>query len=303
MLRSVKITNHNRESIVLDLFHPEYSGIAITNIDGLGPPNASINSNEVATIDGGIFTSARMGQRNIVFTLLPLFYPTIEASRLNVYKYFPIKKKISLRFETDTRQVECTGYVESNQPTIFSEKETIQVSVICPDPFFYAQSLTEIAFAGTVPQFQFPFQNQSLTEKLIEFGEIRDDNRTTVYYHGDVDTGVHITVHAVHSGVEGVVTLWNVDTREKIRIDTAKIQMVTGIKFSQGDDIELNTKVGEKYARLLHNGRYWNIISCVNKDADWFQLTAGANKFTFTATSGDKNLKVTFRYRNAYGGI
>lgn len=302
MIRSVKVTNHNRESMTLDLYRPEDSGVIVSNIEGLGPPKATINSDEVATIDGGIFTSSRMGQRNIVFTLLPMFYPTVEDSRLKIYKYFPIKKNVKLDFITDRRHAECTGYVESNTPTIFSKEESVQVSIICPDPYFYERGLSEVAFAGTIPLFQFPFQNLSLTEPLLEFGEIRDDNRAVLWYSGDADTGVHITIHAVEGTAEQIV-IWNVDTRERIRIDTAKIQKLTGVTFSQGDDIEINTKIGEKYARLLHEGKYWNIISCINKDADWFQLTLGANKFTFTAHAGENNLKVTFRYRNAYGGI
>lgn len=302
MIRSVKITNHNNESLTLDLFHPEYSGIAITNIEGLGPPKAAINSDEVATIDGGIFTSARMEQRNVVFTLLPLWNPTVEDSRLTIYKLFPIKKPVMLDFITDRRHASCTGYVESNTPTIFSNQETIQVSILCPDPYFYERDMEEVAFAGTLPAFQFPFQNESITEPLLIFGEIREDNRAVLQYKGDVDTGVHITIHVMEGSAEKIV-LWNVGTRERIRIDTEKMQRLTGIAFSQGDDIEINTKIGEKYARLLHDGKYWNIISCINKDADWFQITAGNNTFTFTAASGETNLKVTFRYRNAYGGI
>lgn len=302
MIKSVTVTNHNHDSLTLDLFHPEFSGIAIDNIEGMGPPNATINANEVATIDGGIFTSARMGQRNLVFTLSPQFDPLIEDARLKIYKYFPVKKNVTLNFVTDYRNAECTGYVESNTPTIFSQHETVQVSVVCPDPFFYEQSIEEVAFAGVLPLFQFPFQNESLTEPLLEFGDIREDNRTILQYRGDADTGVFITIH-VMAGSADMITIWNTDTRERIKIDTVKMARLTGVTFSQGDDIEINTKIGDKYARLLHDGKYWNIISCINKDADWFQLTAGNNPFTFTCESGENNLMVTFRYRNAYGGI
>lgn len=302
MIRSVTVTNHNNDSLKLELYHPEKSGLIIDNIEGLGPPKASINSNEVATIDGGIFTSARMSQRNIVITLSMMFDPIIEDSRLRAYRYFPVKKPVKLEFETDRRNAECDGYVESNTPTIFTDHETTQISIICPDPFFYEKGLEEVAFAGVHPLFEFPFSNESLTENLIEFGDIRDDNRAILDYKGDADTGVRIVVH-VMSGTAENVTIWNVGTREKIRIDTQKIIRLTGITFSQGDDIEINTKIGEKYIRLIHDGRYYNIISCINKDADWFQITSGYNTFTFVADYGEANLMVTFHYRNAYGGI
>lgn len=252
MIKSVIITNHNRQSIQLDLFHPEDSGLIIDNIEGMGPPKATINANEVATIDGGIFTSARMQQRNIVFTLSMMFDPLIEDSRLRTYKYFPIKKPITMEFITDYRHAIATGYVESNQPTIFTDHESTQISVVCPDPYFYEMENTIYVFAGVDPMFEFPFMNDSLTENLLEFGNIREDNRATLNYKGDVDTGVFITCHVMNSTVENL-TIWNVDTREHMRIDTTKIKRLTDIQFSQGDDIIINTKTGEKSIQLLHN--------------------------------------------------
>lgn len=302
MIKSIKVTNHNNESLLMELEHPERSGLNILSIDGLGPPKATINSSEVATMDGGIFNSARVSQRNIVLTLGMMFNPIIEDSRLLTYKYFPIKKPVHLEIETDRRNAECDGYVESNSPTIFSQNEQTQVSIICPDPFFYEKGQGELAFAGVHPVFEFPFSNESLTENLIEFGDIHDDNRATLDYRGDVDTGVLIIIHAMAETAENI-TIWNTITRERIRIDTNKIKQITGITFSQGDDIEINTKVGNKYIHLVHDGKRYNIISCINKDADWFQITTGYNTFTFLADEGVSNLKVTFYYRNAYGGI
>lgn len=301
MIKSIKVTNHNHESLTLDLFHPELSGIIVQNIDGLGPTNADINSTEVATIDGGIFTSARQEQRNIVFTFAMMFNPIIEDSRLKIYKFFPVKKLIYLEFQTDRRHVETEGYVESNVPNIFSKEETAQVSIICPDPFFYGLGIEEQAFSGIQPRFEFPFSNESLAKPLTEFGEIRLDTRTVLQYSGDSDTGVLITIHAYN--VASGITIWNNDTREHITIDTSKIEALTGVLYGQGDDIIISTVKGNKYVQLLHNGVYTNIISAINKDADWFQLTNGDNVFTFTAVEGENELLMTFRYRNAYAGI
>lgn len=302
MIKGLIVTNHNNESLELDLFHPEWSGLIIDDIDGMGPPTAVINSNEVATIDGGIFTSARTTQRNIVLTLSMMDNPLIEDSRLLTYRYFPIKKPISIELLTDRRDAICYGYVESNQPTVFTDHESTQISIICPDPYFYDLEQSIEVFTGVKGVFEFPFWNNSLTEKQIVFGEIREDNRGTLMYEGDVDTGVLITCHVMNGAVENL-TIWNVDTLEKMKIDTAKITRMFGITFAQGDDIIINTKTGEKQALLLHEGRYYNIISCLAKDANWFQLTAGGNTFTFTADSGESGMMMTITYRNAYGGV
>lgn len=295
------IENHNNESVLLDLYQPELSGLAVKSIEGLGPAKAEIQTSEVATIDGGMFNYARQNQRNIVFNLYMMYDPTIETARLKVYKYFPIKKKIRMVFQTEHRYAESTGYVESISPDIFSKLETVQVSVICPDPNFYEVGSSETLFSGVLPEFEFPFSNESLTQKLINFGEIQQDTTATLNYIGDSDTGVLITAHAL--GAVENITFWNHSTREKISIDTNKIYRRFLFRFDKGDDIIISTVKGDKYVKLLHDGVYYNIISCVNKDADWFQLTNGDNIFSFTATSGAEYLFVTFTYRNAYGGI
>lgn len=302
MIKQLIVTNHNRESLTLDLFHPEWSGLIIDNIDGMGPPQADINSNEVATIDGGIFTSARAQQRNIVITLSMMFDVLIEDSRLKTYKYFPIKKPVTIELITDRRHGVCTGYVESNTPTVFTNHESTQISIICPDPYFYELEQSIEVFTGVKSLFEFPFRNDSLTENLLIFGDIREDNRGTLDYKGDVDTGILITCHVMTGSVENL-TIWNTDTLERMRIDTQKITQLFGVTFSQGDDIIINTKTGEKQVQLLHEGRYYNIISCVAKDANWFQLTAGPNTFTFVADSGESGMMMTITYRNAYGGM
>lgn len=268
----------------------------------MGPPKANVNYNELANVDGGIFTSARAQVRNLVITLSMMFDPMIEDTRLLTYKYFPIKKPISVEIITDYHHAICYGYVEDNKPTIFTDHEQTQISIICPDPFFYEMEQTVYVFNGVDPLFEFPFWNDSLTENLIEFGNIREDNRATIDYKGDVDTGVLINCHVMSGSVENL-TIWNTETREHMRIDTNKIKRITDIQFSQGDDIIINTKTGEKSVQILHEGKYYNIISCIEKDADWFQLTNGLNTFTFIADHGTNGMMMTITYRNAYGGV
>lgn len=301
MIYSLEVTNHNSESVLLDLFNPYESGLAIQSIEGLGPTQADIQSSEVATIDGGIFNNARQTQRNIVITFLPLFHPTVETSRLAIYKYFPVKKKIRMVFKTEHRHAETVGYVESISPNIFSSQETIQVSVICPDPNFYELGTSKTLFSGVEAKFTFPFSNDSLTDSLIVLGDIKLDTRAVLDYIGDSDTGINITIHAI--GDAENITIWNNITREKMAIDTDKIYRRFNIRFGKGDDILISTVKGDKYVELLHDGTYYNVVSCINKDADWFQLTNGDNIYTFTAEAGEQNLLVTFNYRNAYGGI
>lgn len=302
MIKSIIVTNHNGESLKLDLFHPEESGLIVKSISGLGPPKANINSTDLATADGAIYSSARASTRNIVFNLQFMFAPTIEDARQKTYKYFPLKKKITIEVETDNRSLSTEGYVESNEPDIFSQEESTQISIVCVDPFFRDARPSLVQFASVLPNFEFPFSNESLTDDLIEFGKIGLDTRSTLVYTGDVDTGILITIHAMGS-VSGILNIYNIETYENIKIDLSKIKALTGSDYRSGDDIIISTVSGDKYVQVLHNGKYYNAIGIIDKLANWFQLTVGKNIFNFTVTNGVENLSITFEYRNAYGGI
>lgn len=302
MIKSIKVTNPKGESLVLDLFHPEKSGLIVRSISGLGPPKASINSTDLATADGALYSSARASTRNIVFNLQFMFAPTIEDSRQLTYKYFPLKKLIKIEVETDNRSLETSGYVESNQPDIFSKEETTQISILCLNPFFYDPNPSVTQFATVTPTFEFPFSNESTNENLIEFGTINLDTRSIIDYIGDVDTGVLITIHALGS-VSGYLTIYNVETQEKMVVDLAKIKTLIGKDYGSGDDIIISTVSGDKYVQVLHDGKYTNAIAAIEKLADWFQISVGRNIFNFTVTKGIENLVMSFGYRNAYGGI
>ena len=138
MIRAVTVTNYLGESKRFELAFPEKSGFAVQSISGFGPSKADINTTEISTNDGSLYNSARVNSRNIVMSLKLMFNPQIEDTRHDSYKYFPIKKKVTLLIETDNRICETYGYVESNEPDIFSSDETTQISIVCPDPYFYS---------------------------------------------------------------------------------------------------------------------------------------------------------------------
>ena len=203
MIKTVTVTNYLGDSIKLDLRRPEQSGFLIKSISGLGPSKANINTTEVSTNDGSLFNSARLNQRNIVFELI--FVETtkrenIEDVRQKSYKYFPMKKNVSLLFKTDNRTVKTVGYVEVNEPNIFSSQEGAQISIICPDPYLYsagADGNNTTVFYGIESEFEFPFSNESLTTPLIVFGNIQNKTENVITYHGDSEIGITIQIHAI----------------------------------------------------------------------------------------------------------
>lgn len=304
MIKSVTITNHLDESIKLDLFNPDESGFIIKNIDGLGPVKANINFKELATNDGSIDNSARLSSRNIVMSLQFIESPTIEETRLKSYKYFPIKRNIKILIETDKRICETIGRVETNVPTIFSNAEGCQISILCPNPYFYSageNGANQTIFYGTDPLFEFPFSNESLTEDLIEFGSIENRTEGTVYYDGDAEIGITIQIHAV--GEAAGLVIYNTRTRELMRINDDKLKSLIGSGIQAGDEITITTSRGEKGIYILRNGVTTNILNSLEKPIKWFQLSKGDNTFAYTASSGLTNLQFRIENKVIYEGV
>ena len=304
MIKSVTITNHLGESIKLDLFNPEESGFIIKSIEGLGPVKANINFKELATNDGSIDNSARLSSRNIVMSLKFMESPTIEETRLKSYKYFPIKRNIKFLIETDSRICETIGRVETNVPTIFSNAEGCQISILCPNPYFYSageNGTNQTIFYGTEPLFEFPFSNESLTEDLIEFGSIENRTEGTIYYDGDTEIGITIQIHAVGEA-EGLV-IYNTKTREIMRINDDKLKSLMGSGIQAGDEITITTSRGEKGIYMLRSGVTTNILNSLEKPIKWFQLSKGDNTFAYTASSGLTNLQFRIENKVIYEGV
>lgn len=302
MIRTITVKNYLGDSIKLNLARPEESGFVVKSITGLGPGKATVNTTEVATNDGGLFNSARMPVRNIVISLAFLWKNSIEDVRQLSYKYFPIKKPLTLTIETDNRIAEIQGYVESNDPNIFSSSEGSDISIICPNPFFYSAGEKKATiFSGVEAMFEFPFCNDSLTEALLEMGEIQHQTEKVVVYNGDAEIGVVIKIHAVGEAIN--IAIFNTGTREVFRLNTDKMKTLTGSVIIDGDDIIINTVKGQKSITLQRAGKTTNILNCVEKGSDWFRLAKGDNVFAYTAETGSTNLQFKIENQIAYEGV
>lgn len=307
MIYSLAVTNYLGDRIKLELRRPENTGFLVKSITGLGPVKANVNTTEVATNDGSMFNSARLSQRNIVIQLAfvhSIYGEDIEEIRQKSYKYFPIKKNVELIIETDNRYVRTIGYIESNEPDIFSKQEGTQISIICPDPYFYSASedgnnVTD--FYSIDPVFEFPFSNESLSEPLLIFGEIQIKTEGVITYHGDSEIGVMIYIHAI--GPATNINIYNTETREVMSINTTKLEALTGKGIVASDDIIINTLKGEKSITLVREGKSYNILNCLDKNTDWFTLVKGDNIFAFTAESGVTNLQFRIENKVIYEGV
>lgn len=301
MIKTITVTNHLSESVVIDLRSPEQSGFFIRGIDGLGPPKAVINTTESLGLDGSVYNSARASQRNIVLNMGFVDFPTIEDARQRSYQFFPIKRRVDILVETDNRIASTYGYVESNEPDIFSRMETAVISILCPSAYLTAPEVVIVEFSNVINNFEFPFSNESLTENLIVFSDLVSETEKVIHYEGDAPTG--ITMHIHFLGLVTNLSIFNEETRESLTIDNDIIVSITGEDIQAGDEIVIVTVRGQKSVTLWRDGVATNVLNAIVGDSPWFSLEKGDNTFLYDADFGVSNVQFTVEYHNVYEGI
>lgn len=203
MIKSFTFTNCFGRSLRCILSEPELTGIAITEVSGLGPGASSVDIHEIATADGGYFGSARNSTRNITLTLrlcdgyVDGKYLSVEEIRRLAYEFFANRTRLQVVVETDSRSLVIVGVTETDDPAIFKSAETIYVSILCPEYYFKMVSDTGtnqsvMIYGGGL--FQFPFSNESLVKNRIQFGNLEMIQTEEVYYDGDAETGFEIEI-------------------------------------------------------------------------------------------------------------
>lgn len=256
-------------------------------IEGLLPGKATLHTTTVINNDGSILNSVRKDNRDITITVI-LRMPVAE-NRQRVYKYFKIKSKVTLYFETDNRDVKIKGTVESVEGSLFDQQQTIEIGIICTDPYFEEKIQRIVNMAQVLDLFEFPF---AIEEEGIEFSRIDKTLTQGVYNDGDTETGVVIELSAMGEVVNPIIR--NVETRGYFGLN---------IEMQLGDVIQINTNNFNKKVTLQRYGEIRNIINSIMKGNEWFKLMPGDNIFTYQCEKGEENLSVRFIYSNKYEGV
>lgn len=249
--------------------------IQILDITGLEPVEAAINTVPFGSLDGDAYVGSSVGRRNIVMTIKP--NPnwvdwTYEKLRRVLYTYFMPKRLVRLVFETDEiAPVEILGYVESINPAIFSKNGEIQISVICPYPYFTA--VTPIVVTGTT------------NGAPLEFD-----------YDGSIETGINLEVTYV-SGLPLVSALVQIE-------QSAFESFAASGLIGEFHYFIMNSVPGNKYVRVVNTitGIITNLLATVREDSVWPTIKPGPNYFSIT-TEGTAVNDWELTYYKRYGGL
>ena len=198
----------NEYGIKLKLSQNE-SNFQILKIDGLSPPKANIYTNVVANMHGELYKHSKIQMRNIVIQIK--LKGNIEKNRIGLYDFFSPSKWCKLHYKNKTRTVFIDGYVENVEDDLFSSSQVMQISILCPEPFFKEENEIIIDISKQYAAFEFPFEIDS---SGIEFSTIDTDRSTIVVNYGDVESGMIIELSTVQGTINNPV-IYNYQTAEQ----------------------------------------------------------------------------------------
>lgn len=168
MIEKFIITNEFlNDRLELELNKPNLSGIYVREVTGLGYPSSSIPITELALSDINYYNHSLFETRNIVFTLSFVTGVNVELVRQILYRFFPSKVEIKIEIHTtDLSPVYITGYVETLESSIFSNDETIQISLLCVNPYFITSEKMNQSFIGNLYSF---FSDRQVSNGLLYY--------------------------------------------------------------------------------------------------------------------------------------
>lgn len=277
----------NKQGARLQLSQNE-SNYQVLKVDGLLPPKANIHTTTIANMDGERFKSSNLQVRNLVLTLK--IKGDIEKNRNELYRFCSVGEECKVYFKTSSRDVYAEGYVEVVEGDVFTNNETIQISIICTNPYFHNMHTIYSDLSKLFANFSFPF---AIDKTGIEFSSIDVDKETEVINYGDVKTGVLITIKSNLDGITNPI-IYNVITGEFFKINTT---------LNDGEIITINTNRSKFKITKKVGVDETNLMASVESGSTWFQLNVGVNRFTYSADSNSELLEVSFEYHNLFKGV
>lgn len=265
------------------------SPFTITEIQGLNPPEATINTSEVALIDGAKYNSAKVNMRQLMIAFAIQY--SASANRLQVYNVLKSKQWIRFYYTGDYRDVYIDGYIQSIDIAYFEMKQVVTCTILCPQPYFNKAQQIINELTTIVNAFHFPFASTS--EPQLVFGYYEEASSVTVVNDGDVACGMTIELYARNAV-------------SNPKIFNYVTQDFFGLTYSMqaGDLITIDTRQGQKSVTLLRNGTETNIFNAVMKNSTWLQLDPDENTFVYEVGTGKSyNLSVIFNHYDLYEGV
>lgn len=282
-----RLENADGEVLTLSQNETQWQILSIT---GVNPPQAQVNLTNIAGLDGSRFNSSKLGTRNLVIMLR--LNGNVEENRLTLYRFCRTKDECTFYYTTESRNVKIKGITETVECDLFAQGEIMQISIICPYPYFSAIDDIVTEFSKEIPLFTFPFYINMGAP--IAFSLYSEDGNMNVFNNSETETGIIIKIDVLAAINKIVIS--NNDTSEA---------MTLNYSFATDDQIIINTNAGEKSVTLIRSGASTNLFSALDIDSEFIQLRVGDNRFSYSVdnVANTDNVIITVSYSPIYRGV
>ena len=257
-----------------------------SKIEGLNPPAGTISTSSYAGMDGSYLNNAFIEKRNVVIPFEMRGF-NVELRRHELYKVVKPSRSIKIYYSTKNISVYAEGIVETCEMENFEMLTKGQISIVCPDIYWYSGETQIAEYSRITGAFHFIFPDN---DEPFPIGKYNTQNIMTIVNDGD-EVGFTLEISG---GPAKNPTIYNAVTDEYM-------QILGEIK--EGDIITITTKTGNKTVTLEREGVVTNIINRLVSGSTWLTLRPEENKFYVRASEGLSKLKVRLIHRNAYLGV
>lgn len=278
---TLSIENYRGERLQL-VPNPNY----IVELDGLTDFGVAINTTVAGNSSGSVYNSSRMEERSLSLAISPR--GNVEKNRIALYRYFVAEKPLKIFYKNGVRDVYIEGYAQNFGGSLFSSKEVLDISILCPQPYWKSvnEAITDISDVRAM--FTFPF---AIEEAGVPFSDLSRGMDKVVTNNGDVTSGIIIELQADGEVINPAIH------------DEYGGSFALDFTMQAGDLITINTYKGSKDVKLLRNGEESNLFKYVVNPPTWFSLDPGDNVFVYTTESGSDLLQIRYRFANLYEGV
>lgn len=285
MFFSLKLENAAGDQIDMTATANKYM---TSKVEGLSPPHGTISTSSYAGMGGSYLNNAFIEKRNVVIHF-EMRGVGVESRRHQLYKVVKPSRYVKVYYRTAGIDVFTEGYVETCEVENFEQLVTGQISILCPDIYWYSTELVMAYYSQITGAFTFPFPTENNPEPFV-LGKYNTQNMMEIINDGD-EIGFTLEIEAIADARSP--TLYNADTDEYLQVSG---------EILAGDIITVTTKTGNKTVTLDRGGVKTNIINRLVSGSTWLTLQEGLNRF-YLRGNGLQNLKVKIIHTNAYLGV
>ena len=177
------LENESGEQVNLSTTANQYM---TSKIEGLNPPAGTISTSSYAGMNGSYLNNAFIEKRNVVVSFA-MRGIGIEKRLHQLYHVVKPSRYIKIWYKTANIDVYAEGYVETCEVSNFEQQISGQISILCPDIYWYSRDIFYAYYSGVIGAFHFPFPE---SDAPFPLGVYSNSNLFSITNDGD-ETGIH----------------------------------------------------------------------------------------------------------------